>query len=215
MAIATSAIINDNVEIGSNVLIEDFVIIGAPPRGKEPGELKTIIGDNATIRSHSIIYAGNTLGKNFQCGNQAFLRESNKIGDDVSIGTGSVIEHHVRIGNSVRIHTHVFIAEFSVLEDECWLGPNVVLTNAKHPKCPQVKQCLKGAVIRRKAIIGANSTLLPDIEIGFHALIGAGSVVVSNIGKNCVAVGNPAKVIKRIKDLKCDYSLIAQPYTEE
>ena len=48
----------------------------------------------------------------------------------VSVGTLSVVEHHVKIANNVRIHTQVFVPEFSVLEEGCWLGPNVVLTNA-------------------------------------------------------------------------------------
>ena len=80
-----------------------------------------------------MIYAGNVIGRNFQTGNKVNIRESNRIGDNVSVGTLSVIEHHVEIGNNVRIHTQVFIPEFSVLEDGCWIGPNVVFTNAKYP----------------------------------------------------------------------------------
>ena len=52
-----------NVRLGKDVVIDDFVIIGAPPRGKKPGELVTFIGDNSHIRSHSIIYAGTEIGK--------------------------------------------------------------------------------------------------------------------------------------------------------
>ncbi|MCB0259042.1 MAG: transferase, partial [Calditrichaeota bacterium] len=48
-----------NVELGENVIIEDFCIIGLPPRGYREGELKTVIGSNSVIRSHTVIYAGN------------------------------------------------------------------------------------------------------------------------------------------------------------
>ncbi len=91
------------------------------------------------IRSHTVIYAGNTIGRNFQTGNKVNIRESNRIGDNVSVGTLSVIEHHVEIADNVRIHTQVFMPEFSVLEEGCWIGPNVVLTNAKYPLSPGVK----------------------------------------------------------------------------
>ena len=200
--ISERAIIYPNVKLGKNCIIEDFVIIGVPPKDYKPGEIETIIGDNSVIRSHTVIYAGNRIGNNFQTGNKANIRELNEIGNNVSIGTLSVVEHHVKIGNSVRIHTQVFIPEFTILEDECWLGPNVVITNAKYPKSPNVKKELKGAYIKKQAIIGANSTLLPGITIGEHAFIGAGSVVIRDVPDKCVVAGNPAKIIKDISDIK-------------
>jgi len=199
--ISEKAIIYPNVRFGKNCIIEDFVIIGAPPKDSLPGEIETIIGDNAIIRSHTVIYAGNRIGNNFQTGNKANIRELNEIGNNVSIGTLSVVEHHVRIGNGVRIHTQVFIPEFTILEDESWLGPNVVITNAKYPKSPKAKKELKGAYIKRRAIIGANSTLLPGITIGEHAIIGAGSVVTKDVPGKHVVAGNPAKLINKIKNL--------------
>ena len=91
-----------------------------------------------------MIYAGNVIGRNFQTGNKVNIRESNRIGDDVSVGTLSVIEHHVEIGNHVRIHTPVFVPEFSVLEEGCWLGPHVVLTNAQLPAVARREGPLQG-----------------------------------------------------------------------
>src|SRR4029434_10981131 len=93
----------DNVALGTGSVIEDFCIVGTPPRGKRDGELATIIGEAAVIRSHTVIYAGNVIGKNFQTGNKVNIRESNNIGTNVSIGTLSVIAHHVEIGKRARI----------------------------------------------------------------------------------------------------------------
>jgi len=200
--ISEKAIIHPNVKLGKNCIIEDFVIIGAPPKDSLSGEIDTIIGDNSIIRSHTVIYAGNRIGNNFQTGNKANIREFNEIGNNVSIGTLSVVEHHVKIGNRVRVHTQVFIPEFTILEDESWLGPNVVITNAKYPKSPNVKKELKGAYIKKRAIIGANSTLLPGITIGEQAFIGAGSVVIRDVPDRCVVAGNPAKIIKDISKIK-------------
>src|SRR4051794_15098036 len=162
--------IYQNVQLGVGAAIDDFCIIGVPPRGAADGDLPTKIGDGAVIRSHSVVYAGNVIGRNFQTGNKVNIRELNEIGDDVSVGTLSVVEHHVTIGHHVRIHTQVFIPEFSVLEEGCWIGPNVVLTNAKYPLSPGVKERLAGPVIRRRAKIGANATILPGVVVGEDAL---------------------------------------------
>jgi acetyltransferase-like isoleucine patch superfamily enzyme len=191
----------EKVQLGQGTTVEDYCIIGAPPRGHEPGELPTTIGENAVIRSHTVIYAGNIIGRNFQTGNKVNIRESNRIGDNVSVGTLSVIEHHVEIGDNVRIHTQAFIPEFSVLEDGCWIGPNVVMTNAKYPLAPNVKEQLAGPVIKKNAKIGANATLLPGVVIGENALVGAGAVVIKDVPAGAVVIGNPARVIRTIADL--------------
>jgi acetyltransferase-like isoleucine patch superfamily enzyme len=196
-----SAKIYPNVKLGKNCIIEDFVIIGVPPKGHRAGELETVIGDNAIIRSHTVIYAGNTIGINFQTGNKANIREINEIGDNVSIGTMSVVEHHVRISDGVRIHSQVFIPEYTIIEEGCWIAPNVVFTNAKYPNSPNAKSELRGVNMKKYAIIGANSTILPGVIIGEHALVGAGSVVTKDVPDKSVVVGNPAKKINRIDKL--------------
>ena len=201
MGKSTNYKVYENVDIGEGAVIGDFVIIGEPPRGMRAGELRTTIGKNATIRSHSVIYAGNVIGDNFQTGHHVMVREENKIGDNVSIGTSSVVEHHVCIGDNVRIHSQAFIPEETTLEAGCWIGPKVVITNAKYPLSPGVKSSLKGVTVRKNAKIGANATLLPGIIIGENALIGSGAVVTKDVPAGKVVVGNPARVIRDISEL--------------
>ena len=210
--ISPMARIYANVQLGENVEIGDFAIVGVPPRGKGDGELPTVIGDGAVIRSHTVIYAGNVIGRGFQSGHHTLIREENRIGDNVSIGSSSVVEHHVEIADRVRIHSQAFVPEFSVLEEGAWIGPNVVLTNAPHPLCPRAKDCLKGPTIRRGAKIGANSTILPFLNIGEEALVGAGSVVVKDVPDKAVVAGNPARVLKGIDELTCPVDLMDSPY---
>jgi acetyltransferase-like isoleucine patch superfamily enzyme len=194
--IAKTAVIHDNVKLGKNVTIEDFCIIGITNENCT-GD-KTIIGDNARIRSHTVIYAGNNIGSNFQTGNKTNIREHNTIGNNVSIGTLSVVEHHVKIEDNVRIHTQAFIPEYTHLQADAWIGPNVVLTNAKYPRSPNVKAELAGPVVGKKAKIGANSTILPGIRIGGNSLIGAGSVVTRNVEPDSIYAGNPARFVRKI-----------------
>ncbi len=190
-----------NVVLGDNVTIGDFVDIGVPPKGKQDGELKTVIGSNAVIRSHTVIYAGNTIGDNFQTGHQALIREQNQIGSGVSIGSSSVVEFSTKIGDNVRIHSQAFIPEYCVLEDDTWVGPNVVLTNATYPKSKGVKEQLSGVILRKNSKIGANATLLPGVEIGTNALVGAGSVVTKSVASGKVVAGNPAVEINSLDKL--------------
>jgi acetyltransferase-like isoleucine patch superfamily enzyme len=193
--IVTTSRVYKNVSLGVGTIVEDYCVVGVAARGQSDGDMPTIIGDGAILRSHTVIYAGNVIGQNFQTGHKVNIRESNRIGDNVSIGTLSVIEHHVEIGDNVRIHTQAFIPEYSVLEDGCWIGPNVVLTNAKYPLSPRAKEELAGPVIRKGAKIGANATLLPGVVVGEYALVGAGAVVVRDVPPRTVVVGNPARVI--------------------
>ena len=194
-------ILHDNVTLGAGTSIEPYCIVGAAPRGAKDGEIPTSIGERSVIRSHTVIYAGNVIGRNFQTGNKVNIRESNRIGDSVSVGTLSVIEHHVEIGDGVRIHTQAFIPEYSVLEAGCWIGPNVVLTNARYPLSPGVKDQLAGVVVKKGAKIGANATILPGVVVGENALVGAGAVVVRDVPAGAVVVGNPARVVNQISKL--------------
>ncbi len=200
--IAETAKILKNVHLGKNATVEDYVIIGALGKNMKEGELKTVIGDNAIIRSHTVIYAGNKIGDNFQTGNHVSVREENIIGNNVSIGTKSVVEFKTKIEDNVRMHSQVFIPEYCTLKKGCWLGPNVVLTNAKYPNSVKSKEFLEGIVIGQNAIIGANATILAGIKIGDNVLVGAGSVIVKDIPPGKVVAGNPAKVIKERSALR-------------
>lgn len=194
--IASTAIVYPNVKLGENAVIEDYCIVGAPlADGSQP---ETIIGDHCHLRAMTIIYAGNRIGHHFQTGNKANIRESNLIGNHVSIGTLSVVEHHVSIEDNVRIHTSAFIPEYSNLEKGSWVGPHVVFTNAKIPLHPEAKKNLKGPTLKSGAIVGANSTLSPAVEIGQNALVGSGTNVTRDVPANSV-VYNPREEIRKTR----------------
>lgn len=199
-----TARIYPNVVFRGAADISDFVLVGVPPRGVKPGERPTVIGGPVTLRSHAVIYAGVTIGDYFQCGHGCLIREQTRIGHRVSIGSHTVIEFSVSIADAVRIHSQAFIPEYSVLEEGCWIGPNVVLTNAKYPAARDTKDRLAGVHVGALAKIGANSTILPGVRLGERCLIGAGTVVTRDVPPGAVVVGNPGRIIKMIDDLPCD-----------
>jgi acetyltransferase-like isoleucine patch superfamily enzyme len=205
-SIAETAIVRDGVTLQDGFEIQDFVVIGIGTNTSKE-EIITSVGSNALIRSHSVIYFGNQIGKNFQTGHGVLIRELNKIGDSVSIGSHSVVEHHVNIGSNTRIHSNVFIPEYTFIDENVWIGPNVVCTNATYPANPNTKTNLKGPVILQYARIGANSTILPGVKIGRNSLVGAGSVVTHDVPDGKVVAGNPAKEIRDVSEIP-DYEFM-------
>jgi len=176
------------VVLGKNCIIQDNVILGHLDNG-----LLTI-GDNAVIRSGSVIYSGTTIGNNFRTGHNILVRENTRIGDDVLVGTNSVVENNCRIGQGVSIQTNVYVTTNSTLEDKVFMGPCSVTTNDKYM---QVGATLIGPTIKKAARVGANSTILPGVVVGENAVIGSGTVVVKDVPAGATVVGNPARILKK------------------
>jgi len=196
-----TSIIYPNVQLPDDAWLGAFVIVGERARGQAE-HAATTIGARALLRSHSVIYAGNVIGDDFQTGHGVLVREDNRIGNRVSIGSHSIIEHHVEIQDGVRIHSNAFIPEYSVLEERCWIGPCVVVTNARYPQSPHAKEQLEGVHVEPNARIGAGAVLLPGVRIGRGALVGAGAVVTRDVPPGTVVVGNPARAVNVINQIE-------------
>ncbi|HPY61452.1 MAG TPA: acyltransferase [Methanospirillum sp.] len=180
--------------IGKNVQFFEPVTLGFPSRdyiGKKehPG---VIIGDNAIIRSGTILYADVRAGDGFSTGHNVLVREKTTIGSNVSIGTGVIIEGHCTIGDHVSLQSMVYIPTNSELGNHVFIGPNAVLTNDKYP--PHGGKNLTGPTIHDHASIGANSTILPGVKVGEGALVAAGSIVTKDVPPFSLAIGSPARI---------------------
>jgi len=204
-------ILSEKVALGEGYDIDEGVLIGYPSGGIIQSD-RLIIGENARIRSGSVIYGGSEIGDNFQTGHNVVIREKNLIGDNFRVWNNSVVDYGCVIGNNIKIHCGVYIAQYTVIEDDVFIGPGVVAANDLHPGCKYSAQCMKGPIIKKGAQIGVNVTLLPFIIIGEHSLIGGGSVVTEDVPPRSVAYGNPARVVKNIDDLRCITGLTDKPY---
>jgi acetyltransferase-like isoleucine patch superfamily enzyme len=201
---------SNTVRLGERAIIDDGVTLGYPAaRG---GEHLLTIGPEARIRSGTIIYSGSSIGRNLETGHYVVIREQNIIGDNVCIWGNSVIDYGCCIGNNVKIHNKVYVAQFTLIEDDVFLAPGVTLANDIHPGCPNSAECMEGPRIKKGAQIGINASVLPRVVIGENAVIGAGSVVTKDIPPGVVAYGNPAQVVCSIGDLVCTTGLIDKPY---
>jgi acetyltransferase-like isoleucine patch superfamily enzyme len=200
----------NTVHLGDGHTIDANVFLGYLT-GRPIDDVTLRIGPNAHIRFGTVIYAGTTIGANLQTGHSVVIREENHIGDGLNIWNNSTIDYGCQIGSGVKIHCNVYVAQFTTIEDDVFMAPGVMIANDPHPLCTL---CMKGPTIKRRARIGINVTLLPHITIGEGALIGAGSVVTTDIPDYTVAYGSPARPVKSVNDLTCPFDLVDRPYVE-
>ena len=159
------------------------------------------IGEESTVRSSGFSYEA--FARKDAGGIQNWVTNNDDDEDEANISI-TVVECWIRSdrdGDGIAELKHVIKAGNTILEEDAWIGPNVVLTNARYPQSPNVKDQLSGPIIKKGAKIGANVTILPGLVIVAEALVGAGSVVTKNIETKEVWVGNPAKLIKKLESL--------------
>lgn len=202
VSIGPYSIIHGHVELGSHSSVGSFCEIGLPTELARSPEL--VIGEHATIRSHSVLYQGSTFGDHFVTGHRVTIRENTRAGAGFQVGTLSDIQGDVEIGDYVKTHSNVHIGKKSLIGNYVWLFPYVVLTNDPHPP----SDTLLGVCVHDYAVIATMSVVLPGITVGEHSLVGAQSLVNRDVPSGMVVVGNPAKVL-------CEASAIKRKGTNE
>ena len=126
-----------------------------------------------------------------------------EIGDESRIGTFVEIQKGARIGKRVKLSSHSFVCEGVTIEDEVFIGHGVMFTNDKYPRSTTEAGSLQSeadwvctpTVVKKRASIGSNATILCGVTIGEGAMVGAGSVVTHDVPPSAVVAGNPAHPI--------------------
>lgn len=118
-----------------------------------------------------------------------------RIGADCNICDGVFVEGDVVVGDRVTVKCGVQLWDGVTLEDDVFVGPNATFTNDVFPRSRKYPERFARTVVRRSASIGANATILPGIEVGAGAMVGAGAVVTRNVPPDVIVAGNPARVI--------------------
>lgn len=182
-------VVHAGVRIDADVRIGPFCEIGVPaPCGRQD---PLTIGRGVLIRSHSVLYAGATLGDEVETGHHVTIRERARLGRGVRVGTFSDIQGDCDIGDWVRLHSSVFVSKLSVIRTGAWLMPRVVLTNDPTPPSDDQIGCTIGC----HAVVSAAATILPGIHVGDRSLVGAHACVTADVPADMVVFGNPARVI--------------------
>ena len=146
-----------------------------------------------------MVFAGAKVGARVILGDQSCVRERVSVGDDVVIGRGSLVENDTTIGAMTKIQAEAYITAYSTLEEHVFIAPCVVTTNDNFMgRTERRHELIKGPTIRRGARIGGGAILLPGVEIGEEAYVGAGAVVTKDVEPRMLVVGNPARVMRGV-----------------
>jgi acetyltransferase-like isoleucine patch superfamily enzyme len=174
--------------LGANSHVDDGATVGyVHDADASPAKL----GDDATVRAGTIVYADTTIGDEFTTGHNALVREDTTIGDDVVVGTDTTIDGSTSIGSRVSLQTGVYVPTHTDIGSRVFVGPRAVLTNDPHPVRREAD--LAGPTLENGVSVGANATLLPDITVGEDAFVAAGAVVTEDVPPETLAVGVPAR----------------------
>ncbi|UCE14066.1 MAG: N-acetyltransferase [Candidatus Heimdallarchaeota archaeon] len=206
--IAASARIYGPSTINERTIIDSYVLVGYPKRGKSRDlfskEINTnldnffdevstgsIIGKKNHIRPFTTIYEDSSLKDNVETGTSVVIRENCHIGAGSIIGSGSVLDSGVSIGKNARVQSNNFIPPKITIGDNVFLGPCVQFANDKYP----MSNRLISTFIEDNVVIGIGAIILGGITIEEGAVIGAGSLVTKNVPSNHVVIGAPARKI--------------------
>jgi acetyltransferase-like isoleucine patch superfamily enzyme len=202
-----TAVVHQGTVLGEGVRVLECAIVGKQPTlgprstAKRDPLPPATIGDGTVISTGAIIFAGSTIGSGCIVGDQACVRERVTLGDDVVVGRGSLVENDTAIGRGTRIQADAYITAYSMLEEDVFVAPCVVTTNDNFMGRTEERHALRrGPTIRRRARIGGGAVLLPGVEIGEEAFVGAGAVVTQDVPARAVVVGNPARVIRQVAE---------------
>ena len=133
-----------------------------------------------------------------------------KIGNETQIGPFVEIQADSEVGDRCKISSHSFICTGVTIEDEVFIGHGIMFTNDLFPRATGGEGQLQSqddweltkTVVRRRASIGSNATIVAGVTIGTEALVGAGAVVTKNVPDYAIVVGNPARIVGDTRDRK-------------
>jgi len=205
--IAETAIVFPGTVIGEGCRILDYAVVGKQPTLSPRSTAKREdlppleLGAGTIVSTGAVVFAGTTIGERVIVGDQSCIRERCSIGDDVVLGRGSFVENDTSVGALTKIQAHAYITAYSTLEDNVFIAPCVITTNDNFMGRTEKRHALmRGPTIRRGARVGGGAVLLPGIEIGEEAFIGAGAVVVRDVEPRTLMVGNPARRLRDVPE---------------
>jgi acetyltransferase-like isoleucine patch superfamily enzyme len=180
-----NVVIHAGTVIGEGVRIHDGAVLGKPvslgkgSTASREAPPPLVVGDGATIGAGAVLVAGSAVGPDAVIGDQAHLRER------AAVGRGSVVGR----------------TAFGEVEDEVFVAPGVQTLNDRTAGRRPAGEPLRGPRLRRRCRIGGAAVLLPGVEVGEDAFVGAGAVVTRDVPPRTLVVGIPARPVRQLDDL--------------
>jgi UDP-2-acetamido-3-amino-2,3-dideoxy-glucuronate N-acetyltransferase len=191
-------VVHAGVRIGPGSHSEDGAVLGKLTRpgsgstSPQPPPAPTVLGAGTVIGTHAVVCAGATTGDNVFVGDHALVREGAVIGDSASIGHAGTVGRDARVGSGVRTQGYCALAAGVVIEDDVFLGPLVSVLAGLTMKNGE-QYVARPAVLRRGCHVGSGAQVLPGVEVGERAVVGAGAVVDRDVPPDTRVKGVPAR----------------------
>lgn len=135
------------------------------------------------------------VGSGTKIWNQVQVREGAKIGKNCILSKNVYIDANVCIGAGVKIQNNVNVYHGVTVEDDVFLGPSMTFTNDMFPRAFNAEWEVTQTLVKKGASIGAGAVIRCGVTLGEYSMIGAGSVVVTDVPSHALFVGNPARQI--------------------
>jgi UDP-2-acetamido-3-amino-2,3-dideoxy-glucuronate N-acetyltransferase len=195
------------VTIHAGAILGQGAVVGRPQqidsRSRTPvvpaGEA-TILGGGCSVGSYSVVTAGTRIAPGARVGDHVLLRERVAIEEAAVVGQGSVIGYECRIGARARLQAQAIVAPWTLLEHDVFVSARVTFvgdaTMGRRPRSPAACRI----VARRASRIGTAAIIFAPAEIGEEAVVGASSLVRSDVPARTVVVGTPARHLRPVRD---------------
>lgn len=212
--IGPDVVVGDRVHLHPHVVATGAVVIGSECEvfpgavlGRQPARSQALsrvperggtvtIGESCSIGSHAVVYNGVEIGVESLLGDFASIREHCRIGARCIIGRGVSVHPRCRVGDGTRVYDHSHVATGSRIGRDSFIGLHASMTSDNAlGRLPYDADRVRGPVIGDRVAIGSGVVILPGVEIGDDATVGAAALVTSDVAPGTTVQGHPARPI--------------------
>jgi acetyltransferase-like isoleucine patch superfamily enzyme len=222
--------IGPGVRLGAGSIVGDHVVLGHPSKAELTGadasavsvrvrdkvvpEAWTRVGEDAIIRSHSVVYSHVAIERGFRGGHHILVREHTRVGAGCVFGSYASCDGYTAIGAGTHVGQYVMLAQAATLGRGVFVGGHTTFSDNRW-MVRDPEEDLFGAVIEDGARIGLSCVILPAVRVGRDAVVGAGALVSHDVPAATLAYGVPARVVRRLTAAEVARYRAAVPAEEE
>jgi acetyltransferase-like isoleucine patch superfamily enzyme len=196
------AVVESGVRLSDGVEVLPYAHVGGPPKpskalARQPTPAaETLLASGVLVGTAAKLFAGLRVGENTLLGDRCMIREHTRIGEETVMGFAVLIDAGTQVGSRTRAIANCILTGY--VGDDVFLSVGATLVNDNTMgESGFREESIRLPRVGHRARIGANATLLPGVEVGEDAVVGAGSVVTRSVDAGVLVMGVPARVVRR------------------
>ncbi|MDG4791113.1 DapH/DapD/GlmU-related protein [Micromonospora sp. WMMD1102] len=200
VAVGAFTVVHGGTSIGRDTRIGHRATVGEPEYGYavrrvyQGAGAPTTIGSGVVLRAGATVYAGASVGDDTTIGHNTLLRTDVKVGSASQLAANLTVERGCAIGDGVRCSPGSHLTADTVVKDRAFIGAGVRTINDKELiwRDPDNEPPLLPPSFAYGCRVGSGAVILAGVNVGEHALVGAGSVVTKDVRARAIVYGVPA-----------------------